>query len=355
MPSFLNVRVAPGVRLSASSRGLRAHVGPRAARLHVGTASAGVSTGAGPFTYYRSLAQSAARNGATSKPSQSSAMDDRAAEAQRVAAEFQAIESLPRHEFPPPVRATAERPALPEFGQLLEAADREHLRGVGLFDRAGRRAARESARAAAEQHARVRLARANADQAALQSDIDTAWQLLHDNDEDTVLAALEDAFEDNQAPAAGVGVQDGIAFVVVLVPGVEVLPERVPSTTKAGNLSLKKMTKSQRASWYLALVGGHVVATARETFAAAPGLEAVNVVALRKSLGEPEVLLATTMSRPSIASVHWAAARAWDVIERASLHTRVRFKGVAREMAPLDLSDEPQLAELARRVQDLET
>src|SRR5689334_1754194 len=48
------IRVAPGVRISASSRGVRAGIGPRAARVHVGSGRTGFSTGVGPVTYYTS-------------------------------------------------------------------------------------------------------------------------------------------------------------------------------------------------------------------------------------------------------------------------------------------------------------
>lgn len=34
---LIGVRLAPGVRVSLSSRGVRAHVGPRAARVHAST------------------------------------------------------------------------------------------------------------------------------------------------------------------------------------------------------------------------------------------------------------------------------------------------------------------------------
>ena len=50
-----SVKVAPGVRLSASGRGLRAHVGPRAARVHVGGGRSGFSSGAGPVSFYTPL------------------------------------------------------------------------------------------------------------------------------------------------------------------------------------------------------------------------------------------------------------------------------------------------------------
>jgi hypothetical protein len=43
-------KVAPGVKIRATKRGLRASVGPRAARVHFGAGGTGVSTGAGPVS-----------------------------------------------------------------------------------------------------------------------------------------------------------------------------------------------------------------------------------------------------------------------------------------------------------------
>jgi Protein of unknown function (DUF4236) len=48
----MSFKVAPGVRIRASSRGISAGVGPRAARVHVGTRGVGVSSGVGPFSAY---------------------------------------------------------------------------------------------------------------------------------------------------------------------------------------------------------------------------------------------------------------------------------------------------------------
>src|SRR5437868_6194553 len=50
-----SMKIMPGVRIRASSRGLSAGIGPRAARVHVGTRGVGVSTGAGPFGAYAHL------------------------------------------------------------------------------------------------------------------------------------------------------------------------------------------------------------------------------------------------------------------------------------------------------------
>src|SRR6476646_9925513 len=49
-----SVKLAPGVRVRASSRGVRTSLGPRAARVHVGGGRTGFSTGVGPVTYYTS-------------------------------------------------------------------------------------------------------------------------------------------------------------------------------------------------------------------------------------------------------------------------------------------------------------
>jgi hypothetical protein len=49
------IRLTPGLKVRVSRRGLRWAIGPRAARLHAGAGGTGVSTGAGPFSLYRSL------------------------------------------------------------------------------------------------------------------------------------------------------------------------------------------------------------------------------------------------------------------------------------------------------------
>lgn len=51
----MSFKIAPGVRIRASSRGISAGVGPRPARVHVGTPGVGVSSGIGPFSTYSHL------------------------------------------------------------------------------------------------------------------------------------------------------------------------------------------------------------------------------------------------------------------------------------------------------------
>jgi hypothetical protein len=49
------LRLAPGVKVRLGRRGPRWSIGPRAARVHFGAGGPGVSTGGGPFTWYRPL------------------------------------------------------------------------------------------------------------------------------------------------------------------------------------------------------------------------------------------------------------------------------------------------------------
>lgn len=66
----MSFKVAPGVRIRASSRGISAGVGPRAARVHVGTRGVGVSSGVGPFSTYSHLGGGGRQSsgGAASRP-----------------------------------------------------------------------------------------------------------------------------------------------------------------------------------------------------------------------------------------------------------------------------------------------
>lgn len=49
----------------------------------------------------------------------------------------------------------------------------------------------------------------------------------------------------------------------------------MPGETAAGNLTLPKLTKRERSDFYTLMVCGYLLATAKETFAVAPGLAEV--------------------------------------------------------------------------------
>ena len=71
-----------------------------------------------------------------------------------------------------------------------------------------------------------------------------ARQLLHrprrgapSDDPDTVIATMTEAFGDNEAPAAPIGLDGDELSLAVLVPAGSTVPERMPATTQAGNLT----------------------------------------------------------------------------------------------------------------------
>ena len=117
-----------------------------------------------------------------------------------------------------------------------------------------------------------------------------------------MLATLAEAFEDNEAAAAAVGIDEGEVSLLVLVPDTTAVPERKPTTTPAGNLSLKKLTKREAADFYKVVVCGHVLVTVKEAFAVAPAVAGARVAAVRvtgdDAYGRPhEVVLAAHFRR----------------------------------------------------------
>jgi hypothetical protein len=362
-----SVKLMPGVRVRVSSHGVRAGVGPRIARVHVGTGRTGFSSGLGPFSVYGAVGGK--RRGGSSRGGRSSgrpsaaalqrqagaarraqAEADKAREAQRLAAIFQEIISLHRHDFPPVERPLAPMAELPDPDAVRQWHEKNALRGVGMFDRARRAAARQQATLAAQAELNDRWRRAQAQQAQAQQELDAQWARLTGNDPDTVLATLAEAFEDNEAPAAPAGIDGTELFLIVLVPGEDAVPERLPATTQAGNLTLRKLPKSERSALYLLLIAGHVLVTLREAFAVAPGLQAARVVAIRRS--GPDIygrqaldcMLAGRWTRTAFNGVHWADADAGNILAGTAAELLINQK--RSQILPVDLSTEPEIQDL---------
>ena len=64
-----------------------------------------------------------------------------------------------------------------------------------------------------------------------QAEAAATWQLLIDNDQDTVIAAVDRAFDDNQAPAAPVDVEGCTLSLVMSAPRFDETPQRKPALT----------------------------------------------------------------------------------------------------------------------------
>lgn len=357
-----SVRLAPGVRVRASSRGVRTSLGPRVARVHVGGGRTGFSTGVGPVSYYASASggrrrspSSRARTG-TATANRQLATAARAAEKQEqaraLAEALTTMLNIHRADFPPAQPPVAPAPPPVDIAPFRATHVREAKAATSVFDRTARKAALIEA----ERRAQIDVANLTAhyeqERTAWQESLDAQWASLKANDPDTVLVVLARAFEDNEAAAAAVGVNGAEVTLIVVVPAASTIPERRPATTTAGNLSLKKLTKTETAAVYTELVCGHVLVTVKEAFAVAPSLQVARVVALRAAPPDaygkvrPEAVLAARFDRSRLAGIQWAHAEASQIVRDASSEMIMVPKGSIKELTPIDLAQEPDLAEV---------
>jgi hypothetical protein len=355
-------KVAPGVRIRASSRGLRTSVGPRAARVHFGAGRTGVSTGVGPVSLYHSVGGSRGRQRGAATRTSVAALERqlkqaaRLQQARELAEAFEAIANVHREEFPVATAPGAPEPAPIDQDAIRTRHEQEALRGLGVLKRAARASARQQAAESAVAEIAARITEQDNQRTSLQRQLDGQWQRLLANDPDVVFATLTDAFEDNEAPAAVVSVHAGEASVVLRAPDADAIPERTPELTAAGNLSFKKLTRTTRNSFYTTLVCGHVLVTIREAMAVAPAIEAVRIAVVRWApsdaygIRHPECLLAGLFSRRALQGVQWHAASAVQIVNDASAELRIK-QGPTGDLRPLDLVHEPALSELLRAVE----
>jgi type II secretory pathway pseudopilin PulG len=325
--------------------------------VHFGSGRTGISTGAGPISFYSSLGGS--RGGSRSggrPPSVASyqrqlAAAEKAEEAQRLAAAFQEILDVHRTEFPAAVRPVAPSPPLPDAAEVRRRHEGAAVAGIGLFQRAARAEAKQRAAAAAEAELAEARRVASDQQVQLQRELDERWSQLCGNDPDVVLATLAEAFEDNDAPAAAVAVDGADLSLVVLAPTDDVVPERMPARTQAGNLTLRKLPKADRSAFYTALVAGQLLVTLREAFAVAPGIAAVRAVVLRNTgvdaYGKPrlECLLAGRYLRSAFDGVHWQEADAGTIVEDTASELVFNLR-TGKGLQPIDLRQEPEIRDL---------
>lgn len=362
-------KVAPGVRIRASSRGVRTSPGPRSGRVRAGAGRNASPAGNGPGGLYTSMGIGRRRSPAEQDRSSVAAVQGqvRAAEkaqaAQELAYAFNTIMNLHRESFAPAHSPVAPDPA-PAAEDEAQARQEERAAPKDLGER--HQAARAKARQAAEEaeaadERETPRARAESDdqRGTWQQQLNRQWSLLCANDPDVVLSVLADAFADNEAPATAVGIAGSSVALVVLVPGPEAVPERLPGRTEAGNLSLRKLTKTVRSALYAQLVAGYVLTTIREAFAVAPGLTEIRVAAIRvpgggggiAPLAGVECLLAARFSRGALQGVRWDLVEATAVLSDISSELLVNQRGAARELQPLDLAGEPELADLLMKVE----
>jgi hypothetical protein len=267
---------------------------------------------------------------------------------QAAASALAALMTLHQVEFEAAVRPIAPAPALPDASAVRRAYRKRHRAGISFFHRTARRQARQDADREAEAFVAAESTRLHAAQAQHQVALDDWWSGLCANDGETVLAVLEEAFEDNEAPAAAVGLDGAEVAIVMLAPDPQIVPERMPTTTAAGNPTLKTMTLTDRASLYLVLVSAHVLLTVKEAFASAPGLQSARIAVVRTgTLGRAECLLAVQIARAALGSTTGSAA---EILERCATELTLNRTGRTKALSPVDLRQHPDLRALVEAV-----
>lgn len=281
---------------------------------------------------------------------------EKAERAQELSHALTSILNIHREAFPPAQRPVARAREVVGSEVIARALRKEAKKGVSVFDRKGRRAALSKAKLdAAAEHRRL-VARADHDREIEQAHLDQIWGSLLSHDAATVLDELSGAFQDNEAAAAPIGVSGSSVSIVVHVPGIDDVPDHFPTTTAAGNLSIRKMSKTQRNDFYFEMVCGYLLVTAREAFAVSPMTTELSLVALRRSRPDSyghvqaEAILTTSLQRRSLEGIRWEIASASQIISDAGRETSYVQKGAAKTLQPLSPADTPGVARVLELV-----
>lgn len=362
-----SVKMAPGVRVRVSPRGVRTSLGPRVARIHVGAGRTTVSTGAGPMTLWatpgsnrrRRSGSRVGRGAGYASPravsltalQRQAAAAERESEIRRISALEQALLTQHLADFPPAHPPVA---PMPDVNPLIAARFEQAVKDLPALALRRRSKAKKWAKEAAQQDAVQQ-------QAELQARYDAAWRLLLNHDPAAVHDALENAFEDNQHPAAciDVGYENGVRYATVLIlyGPVDLVPERRPALTPTGRPTLHKRTKTDRNDFYVSALASTVLATVKEAFAVAPSVTELRVAVLRKDpqADSPQKFLewiyAARFPRDWVAGFDWHSIDPAEVLLRAP-EAQFERKGAAGNVVGLPLDEDPDLRSIVEAVRE---
>jgi len=171
------------------------------------------------------------------------------------------------------------------------------------------------------------------------------------------METLEAAFEDNEAPAVPIDCHADEAAIVMVYPDIGQIPESKPAVTSSGKPTTQKRTKTERNELYAQSLASNVLATVREAFAVAPGLAKVAVLTVCKddSMGGiPMVtaLCAVAFDRPLVDRFDWSRLDPLRTLELGEPCLWNRG-GRTAELAPLDLTGEPEIAQVLETFADM--
>jgi hypothetical protein len=341
------------------------------ARVHVGGGRTAISSGVGPFTASSAVGARRGGGGGRARAASGSVrpslttLERQAKAAQReeqirdLVALERSLVSLHHETFTPAQRVTVPPPTAPDGARILGEQTKAELRGISLFNRAGRRAARARAQQIADQRVASEAAATEAAYRAAQTNADAEWAALCTHNRDLVLLALEDAFEDNQSPAAciDVDVEAGTRYATVLIVfgASDMVPEQTPALTPTGRPTLRKRTKTDRNALYAAALGSTVLAAVKEGLAVAPSVDEFRVVVVRRdpyAASADQYVTAIYVGRfhrRGAERVDWTRIDPGEALLQAA-GARLQRRGSTREIVGLDLSGDQGLRTLVEQL-----
>jgi hypothetical protein len=382
----LRVKVAPGIRVGLTSRGVRTSIGPRGARLHVGAGPATVSSTISALTVLGRLGKkrSARRRSSKKRSAQSNVanaprqrppnleMLQRQAAAVRRTEEIEQVRALERSlvsahmaDFPPAQPPVAPETAPPNLASFVNSHIAEALRGIPRYALSRRSAAKQAATEAARAEWQQAVTHSQQDRDWVQKQLDQLWQARLDHDPDEVHDVLEDAFADHQmhATVLDVGVDHDVELgvryttVAIFFGTSELVPVSRPDLTPTGRPTLHQRTKTERNAFYLKALGSTVLATVREGFAIAPSVDEFRIVVFRR---DPHATIPDRYIEWIYGALFpraWVEGLSWNDIDPAQAlslapHASLKLSGPTGDVDALPLDRQPQLANVVKDLRD---
>ncbi|MEU9208415.1 TerD family protein [Streptomyces sp. NPDC048415] len=260
--------------------------------------------------------------------------------------------------------ASAQPPVIPAAPQLglpwaLAEAQSFHLQGVGRLARAERTSAKQRAQLDAPAYLAAETARLHVVREQMVTEAGQWWDALLSNDEATVCEAVNSAFSDNPAAGCAVGVDRTVLSVVIRQQDLDTMPTQTAGLTPSGRPALKNLAKRDRLLWWLTAMGSNIVATLKEGFATAPGIEAIDLAVMTR-LPDTQRLGFVAYGRwtqRAIESTPWRepedALRFLDIGQDVACSVITTASGnLSSALKPLDATCVPGLQDLLDGAQD---
>jgi hypothetical protein len=364
------LKVLPGVRVRVGTRGIRTSVGPRMARVHVG-GGAGVSSGVGPVSLYGSMGRrrrrSSSQRPAAMTVTQQRGLEraarahERHARAYEVSQVWRQWTSAHLEEFPAAQCPVQLAPPEPDVTAIALQIERDLLADAPRLRRRRRAELRRQANEEASAVVEDFIARGSIAARERQIELNSRWRELLDNEPYATLDVLARALDDNRAFAAPVQIVGWTASLVMVAPPLSDLPESDAKQNAAGHWTTAKLPAGERNRRYLSMICSHVLATARESFAVAPGLREVKIAVVRdegalRRGGRWVTLLVAVVERREIERAVWDGhIRAESLLSDIASAVAVRFHASGAKLMPLTVDDVDGLEKLTNWLDECST